>query len=65
MAAIGRIAELHNRWQWPDRLLMVGHADLGTPGRTLWHEHALVIDLDSGTVQGWNLTTDQPLLPPR
>jgi hypothetical protein len=59
------IAELHNRWQWPDRLLMVGHADLGTPGRTLWHEHALVIDLDSGTVQGWNLTTDQPLLPPR
>lgn len=56
--------ELHNRWQWPDRLLMFGHIETGVPGRSRWQEQLAVVDLATGQVRGWNLTLDQALLKP-
>lgn len=67
--------ELGNRWQLPlagpsqprpapERLLMVGQAEIGKPGASRMHEFVAALDLRSGAVQGWNLTTDQAWTPP-
>ncbi|MBI5256965.1 MAG: hypothetical protein HY855_10735 [Burkholderiales bacterium] len=54
-------AELNNRWQFPDRLLMMGSAQQQEAGNARWVESLAVVDLASGRLQGWNLTDDAPL----
>ncbi|WP_395699549.1 PA2928 family protein [Aquabacterium sp.] len=53
--------ELHNRWQLPDRLVMVGSTESGPAGRTQHTEQLAIVELASGRVRAWNLTLDMLL----
>ena len=43
--------ELINRWEWPDRLLLVGKEEIGVPGASRQREHLVVIHLADGRMQ--------------
>ena len=51
--------ELKNRWEWPDRLLMVGTAELLRGGVTAWEDFIVALDLAAGRVRTWNVTLER------
>ena len=43
--------ELTHRWEWSDRLLMVGKEETGAPGASGQREHIVVVNLPDGRMQ--------------
>lgn len=54
------MGELHNRWQFDDRLLLTGNLEVTVDGRPRHHEALAVLELDTGTVRGWIVDTESP-----
>lgn len=51
--------ELANRYEFPDRLLMYGAAQLTEKGVTQWREFVVALDLRDGRAQDWNVTLER------
>jgi hypothetical protein len=55
--------ELKNRWEWPDRLLMLGTAELVQGGITEWHDFVVAVNLGDGRARIWNVNLERRLDP--
>jgi hypothetical protein len=55
-------AELTHRWEWPGHLLLYGSAPTGDANTPRGHHESLVaVDLRTGALRGWNVTTASAL----
>ena len=45
------LSELTHRWEWPDRLLMMGKEEIGAPGDSRQREHVVSVDLRDGRMR--------------
>ena len=52
------MAELHNRWQFEEHLLLSGSLEATVDGRQRHHEAIAAVELDSGLVRGWIVDTE-------
>lgn len=59
------VAELHNRWELGDRLLLMGSAPVIADGGETRHEWLLSVDLADGTLNAWNLQSPASPTAPR
>lgn len=50
--------ELQSRWEWPDRLLLLGAVQVTHDGATGWQEYLVALDLRDGRTQTWNVNTE-------
>lgn len=57
--AVLPFSELENRWEWPERLLLVGSQQITEKGVTRTHELIAAVDLSTGAVAGWNVTLER------
>ena len=55
------VAELHNRWELPERLLLLGSAPSSDEGRAMRQEWLLSVDLATGRVSAWSLQKPGPV----
>ena len=54
------MAELHNRWELPDRLLLLGSAPSSEAGLQTRQEWLLSVELATGKLNAWNLQNSGP-----
>ena len=45
--------ELTHRWAWPDRVLLMGTAEIGEPGASRQRESIVAVSLRDGRIQAW------------
>ncbi len=57
--AVLPFSELENRWEWADRLLLVGSQQITAKGVTRTHDLITTVDLRDGAVSGWNVTLER------
>lgn len=55
------LAELGNRWELGQRLLLFGSWDEAQPGMSDWREALISVDLTDGSWTGWEIGADSPL----
>lgn len=53
------LTELQNRWEWPERLLLMGAVQLVESGITRWQDVLVVVSLHDGRLQSWNVTRER------
>ena len=51
--------ELGNRYEFPDRLLLFGAAQLTSNGVTQWQESIVALELRDGRTRAWNVTLER------
>ncbi len=49
------LTELNNRWEWLDRLLLLGSEQTGEPGRTYSQEIVVAVNPQDGKIGTWNV----------
>ena len=54
------VVELHNRWELPERLLLLGSAPGGEAGLQTRQEWLLSVELATGRLSAWNLQNPGP-----
>ncbi len=54
--------ELTNRWEFPDRLLLMGAIQHAEGGVSRWQDFIVALDLRDGRMQAWNLTFERSQL---
>lgn len=45
--------ELTHRWEWPDRILLMGRREIGRPGASKQQESIVAVNLQDGRLQAW------------
>jgi len=45
--------ELTHRWEWPDRILLMGKQEIGRPGASRQRESIVAVSLQDGRIQVW------------
>jgi hypothetical protein len=45
--------ELTHRWEWPDRILLMGKLEIGKPGASKQRESIVAVNLQDGRMQVW------------
>jgi len=46
-------SELTHRWEWPDRILLMGKLEIGSPGASRQRESIVAVNLQDGRMQVW------------